>query len=245
VFNIAGGEVSGLQSAGVFNIAEGPVSFVQAAGIFNIAESVDGVQASGVFNIAESVDGVQGAGLFNIADSVDGVQAAGLFNIAESVDGVMVAGLFNIVDTADGLMVGVVNVADRMDGVAIGVINIIGNGVHDFSADYQTSGKTLYFGYRTGTRRLYASFFGGLPREDFLQTSDNAFGSLPAFFTLRSTFGMGHMGGFGVYVGVKADFQDIGGDRIPEHLREGKVKKGKLFGDRFEYWPKFFVGIRL
>jgi hypothetical protein len=294
IFNISGGEVSGFQAAGVFNIADGPVSFVQAGGVFNIADSVDGVQAGGVFNIAEAVDGAQVGGVFNIAEAVDGVQAAGLFNIADSVDGVMVAGLFNIVDTADGLMVGVVNVADRMDGVAIGVINVIGNGVHDFSSDYQTSGKTLYFGYRTGTRRLYASFFGGLPREDFLQTSDNAtlglglgrratfgpfawdveagietslgpeersrfgdlstekpsgfvdaFGSLPAFFTLRGTFGMGHMGGFGVYVGVKADFQNIGGDRIPEHLREGKVKEGKLFGDRFEYWPKFFVGIRL
>jgi hypothetical protein len=159
VFNIAGGEVRGLQSAGVFNIAEGPVSFVQAAGVFNISEAVSGLQA---------------AGLFNIAESFRGVQAAGLFNIADAVDGVMLAGLFNVADSVDGMVVGVVNIVDEMDGIAIGVINVIGNGVHDFSVDYQTAGKTLYFGYRTGTRRLYASFFGGIPREDFLQTTENA-----------------------------------------------------------------------
>jgi hypothetical protein len=72
----------------------------------------------------------------------------------------------------------------------------------------------------------------------------DAFNSLPVFATGRATFGLGGAGGFGLYAGVKADFQAVSVDRIPLHLRSGSPEEGELYGLRFEYWPKFFFGIR-
>ena len=47
-----------IQAAGLFNVAIGEVRGVQAAGLFNAAGTVRGVQLAGLLNIADSVDGV-------------------------------------------------------------------------------------------------------------------------------------------------------------------------------------------
>jgi len=286
VFNLSFGPVAGLQAAGVFNIADGPGSFVQAAGVFNIAGDVSGFQTAGVFNIVRSVSGFQSAGVFNIAESASGFMAAGVFNIAESMDGVAAAGLFNAAGNARGVMIGLVNVAERLDGVAIGLVNVIGNGVHDFSVDYQWESEQVYLGYRTGTTALYASFYAGLPSADLGEASGRlSFGagighrqvffpfaldvevgaesvfdpaaadwggilsgripaSSPVFGSLRATFGLGGSGGFGAYLGVKADFEGRGAGRVPEHLRFGEARAFDAFGLALDFWPKIFAGIR-
>ncbi|MFA6508735.1 MAG: hypothetical protein WCT14_21730 [Treponemataceae bacterium] len=294
VFNIVDQGVSGAQGAGVFNITGGTVGYAQGAGVFNIAGDVNGAQGAGVFNISKAVRGLQSAGVFNIAESISGVQAAGVFNIATSMDGVMVAGLFNVVGHGRGVMIGVVNIADKLDGVALGLVNIIGNGVHDFSLDYQFETRTAYLGYRTGTNAVYASFYGGLPVADIPNKIDNLtvgvgighrqtlaplsldielcaetpvnsatferwnasssfntvgcamnLAALPFFGSFRATFGLGGKGGFGAYVGLKADFEWRGAGLVPSHLRTGSAGALDVFGASFDYWPKFFVGVRL
>lgn len=294
VFNIADRGLTGAQGAGVFNITGGTVGFAQGAGVFNIAKDVDGAQGAGVFNISRRVNGLQAAGLFNIADAVSGVQLAGLFNIATEMNGFMAAGIFNVIGHGRGVMVGVVNVADKLDGVALGLVNIIGNGVSDFSLDYQLETQTAYLGYRTGTKALYASFYGGMPAAEISRNIDrltvgvgighrqalaplaldielcaesplneaafsrwNALATLnmvgfasnvaalPLFGSLRATFGLGGRGGFGAYVGLKADFEARGAGAVPAHLRTGTPAAFDAFGASIDYWPKLFFGIRI
>lgn len=172
VFNIAEGTLNGIQGAGVFNMARDVDGF-QGAGVFNLARNVDGFQGSGVFNMARDVDGFQGSGVFNLARNVDGFQISGCFNIADEVDGGMIAPVFNVADSVDGVMVGLVNVADHVDGISFGLINLIGDGVNEVGVQYVPAEDMAYVQYRSGTKALYAVYYGGVGSEDWFKNADS------------------------------------------------------------------------
>ncbi len=267
VFNISG-DVAFAQYAGVFNIAQ-YASGAQIAGVFNIARDVSGVQAAGVFNIAEASAGLQAAGLFNITGDFRGLLAAGLFNVAGTGKGAMI-GVVNIADSLDGVAIGLVNIirdgvhdtsvdwqwstgtvyAGYRTGTPFLYASFYGGIPMD---DLGNSGERLTFGAGLGHRQTAGPF--ALDFEFCAEAPFDPWAADPAgasfsdsassvFGSLRATLGLGGNGGAGLYVGVKADFEDRGSGRVPAHLRSGEIRSLDAFGLSLDYWPKLFAGLR-
>ena len=140
--NLALGDLSGFQAAGVVNVVGRDAGFLQSSGVINFCGGeLSGVQAGGVGNLALAGGrGVQLAGVFAIAGGpfqgaqVSGVanwtqgdfrgaQVSGALNYAERMTGPQIS-VVNIADTVSGAQVGVVNIARTVSGTQVGVVNI-------------------------------------------------------------------------------------------------------------------------
>lgn len=262
VFNIAK-DVNGFQGAGVFNIAE-DVAFAQGAGVFNIAQRVSGVQAAGVFNVADELDGVQAAGVINVAGKAKGLMIAPI-NVADSLDGVAIGFLNFIADGINDLAVDYQFATDtayltyRTGTRALYAVAYAGLPGQRIADGFQSiDGLSAGFGLGRRVRFLFlsadieaaaelpvdpASWSAAAAADDpRLLGLDRAFGSL------RVSFGFGGRKNLGLYMGVKTDIAPAGAGLVPEHLRaawgEPSAEAITLFGERFELWPKFFMGFR-
>lgn len=263
VFNIAK-DVNGFQGAGVFNIAE-DVAFAQGAGVFNIAKKVSGIQAAGVFNVADELDGVQTAGVLNVAGKAKGLMIAPI-NVADSLDGVAIGFLNFIADGINDLAVDYQFATDtayltyRTGTRSLYAVAYAGlPGQRVASGFDSVDGLTAGFGLGRRVRFLFLSAdieaAAELPvdpaswRAAAAAENPSLLGLDRAFGSLRISFGFGGKKSLGLYMGVKTDIAPAGAGLVPEHLRaawgEPSPESLTLFGERFELWPKFFMGFRL
>jgi hypothetical protein len=135
-----GGDVRGVQTAGLFTTASESLTGVQVAGLWTSAGPTKGAQVSGLWASSGPLQGVQVSGLAGYADGdasfgqvtgiaslvrgrMEGVQAAGFANYAGSLVGVQVAPV-NFSGDVGGLQIGVVNVGRRVSGVQVGIVNV-------------------------------------------------------------------------------------------------------------------------
>lgn len=196
VGNVIGGDLTGIQGAGVFNFAKS-VKGMQYAGVANYSNrgmygmqgagvanysggKMEGMQAAGVINIASGTTYesklIQTAGVANIATSqnFNGVQISGVINAANTITGAQI-GLINAAKKVNGTQIGLINIADTIDGVAIGLLSFSRNGI--FDVDLYTSDLfRANLAVRFGTPYVYNTF---------------AFGITPAADTLKFGYGLG------------------------------------------------------
>lgn len=262
VFNIAE-DVNGFQGSGVFNIAE-DVAFAQGAGVFNIARKVSGVQAAGVFNVADELDGVQSAGVINVAGKAKGLMIAPI-NVADSLDGVAIGFLNFIADGINDLAVDYQFDTDtayltyRTGTRALYAVAYAGLPGQRVAAGFDSiDGLTAGFGLGRRIRFLFLSAdieaAAELPVDPAAwqaaaAADDPSFLGLDrSFASLRISFGFGGRKSLGLYMGVKTDIAPAGAGLVPEHLRsawgESAPEALTVLGERFELWPKFFMGFR-
>jgi hypothetical protein len=261
VFNISR-DVRGTQGAGVFNVSRRILGF-QGAGVFNIADGdVDGFQGAGVFNIADRVDGGQAAGLFNRADRVTGIQV-GLVNVAGYIDGVQI-GLVNIAGNGVGSIGLTYEPVDEFTYVhlqegtpALYTVFGIGAPTGDWLRD--CSGFVASIGLGSRTRCFGLDFdldvsaeqaIGDLPFDSFEWYGNwrawQGWSMMRPYPSVRLMAGLPLGGHFQIVGGLKADFDlDSLGGRVPEALKQGSSWRGRLFGEGFTVWPKWFFGVKI
>lgn len=107
------------------NVADGNLTGVEIAGLYNKVGSSDGaIQAASIMNYSEQdFCGVQ-LGLINsVQGDMQGLQA-GAVNMTQDGSGIQL-GVFNRAERFSGLQVGVANFTYQMQGVQIGVFNVI------------------------------------------------------------------------------------------------------------------------
>jgi hypothetical protein len=134
------GESGGLWLAGLSNFAGGDVAGLNVAGLFNRSRSFDGFQIAGGANVARrTVQGAQIALGGNFARELGGLQIGGLFNgagegagaqagavnvVADGFSGAQLGGLNLSLETFNGVQLGAFNHADEAeDALQIGAIN--------------------------------------------------------------------------------------------------------------------------
>lgn len=190
VGNVIGGDLKGIQGAGVFNFAKSTFGMqysgvanysksgmqgMQGAGVANYSGGqVDGMQAAGVINIASGTNYsgklMQAAGVINIATSNDllGLQASGVVNVANNITGAQI-GLINLAKNVKGTQIGLINIADTIDGVAIGLLSFSRNGIFDVEV-YNSDLFLANVAIRFGSPYVYNTFaFGINPAADTMQ----------------------------------------------------------------------------
>jgi hypothetical protein len=162
---VVGGQVKGLQIAGINNTVLDTVRGLQAAGINNIVRGkFKGLQIAGITNlVTDSVKGMQVSGVVNFArKKVSGVQIAGVINFSnKETDGVQVSGVFNYSKKLKGLQIGLINIADTSDGYSIGLINIVLKGYHKLSFSTNEI-LDVNAAFKTGNARFYSILLAGL-----------------------------------------------------------------------------------
>jgi hypothetical protein len=149
---LVGGNVLGVQAAGISNLVQGNVTGVQLAGVSSIMKrdlvgaqvsgvasivrgGFTGVQVSGVSNITfKKSKGAQISGVFNLVkDSLYGGQVSGVANMSNGgVNYLQVSGISNFSNVNNGLQVtGIQNFARENNGLQIGLFNssVSGKGV--------------------------------------------------------------------------------------------------------------------
>ncbi|REL39180.1 hypothetical protein DYD21_04285 [Rhodohalobacter sp. SW132] len=133
VLNATGGDLAGIQMAGLSNFSGDDQEGIQFSGLGNISGgTMQGIQFSGLSNIAaESLQGLQFTGGINLSDEMQGLQLAGIGNIAGgSMEGLQFAGIVNLAGgSSQGLLVsGGANISGgEMQGLIFsGAANISG-----------------------------------------------------------------------------------------------------------------------
>ncbi len=186
LFNVSGGPVSGVQAAGLVNANKKTMTGVQLAGLINSnRDTMNGFAAAGLMNVNPGVtkgvatagllnvsfgktEGVQAAGLLNFCmKDIEGTQAAGMMNVAlKDVRGTQISGLINYAGKVSGSQLGFLNVSDTCSGVPVGFLSFSYHGYHvlEISADEVFP---LNLAFRTGVRRFYNIFTGGLKTNNF------------------------------------------------------------------------------
>jgi hypothetical protein len=152
------GYALGIQASFIFNIADGQVTGVQTAGAFNIARSGvgNGIQYSGIFNYA--------------GGNVTGMQVSSFFNKAEELRGMQI-GTVNVNSGGTGLMIGLVNVSGSDKVVPIGLVNIIKDGImHPYA--YFDDMMFSNIGFRSGSKHFYSTIGIGLGGSIFFGRGD-------------------------------------------------------------------------
>ncbi|HVX48792.1 MAG TPA: hypothetical protein VHB48_01495, partial [Chitinophagaceae bacterium] len=144
-----GGNVTGVQVAGINNLVHGTFNGVQVSGVYNhTAGTVTGIQAAGIANYTRSyTKGIQVSGIANVSNlALNGIQAAGIFNYTKKLH---------------GLQVGLINIAGSSDGYSIGLINIVVHGYHKINL---AANEVLPFNItlKTGNHHLYSMLLGGI-----------------------------------------------------------------------------------
>jgi len=267
LFNIVHGNARGVQGAGLFNISDS-ANAVQGAGLFNIADNINGVQASGLFNIADSMRGVQAAGLFNIAGDASGVMI-GVVNVAENLDG-LALGLVNIIGngihdisvdyqfdsgmtyatyrSGTPFLYAAFYAGQPFDNLVKTADNItFGAGLgHRFKFLFLTADVDVCMETPLDMATIYA-LGQAIQNEDpdpimQLESWKSSFASI------RATFGFGDRKGFGPYIGIKTDIDIAGLGAVPEIFRSSfgstTASTVTLFGNKWEIWPKLFLGVK-
>jgi hypothetical protein len=137
LFNLVGGDVTGLQVGGIANVSRGSLRGIQIGGLFGTAAGDRpsyGIQLAGAGVRARDFRGIQG-GYVCVADDFWGVQLGG-YAEADRVRGAQIA-LASRADALDGFQVGLVNVcldldapaaASDMNGAQIGLVNVCDSG---------------------------------------------------------------------------------------------------------------------
>ncbi len=171
ISNVTTKNVDGLQLAGISNFARGDVLLMQSAGIINMSRNVRGVQLSGILNVATGkVGGAQLAGIGNFSQETNAGQVAGIINIAtKKVGGAQIGGIINYGKRIEGVQIGLLNVSDSVSGVPIGFISFVRKGYRRVEL---SSNEVLYANLtlKTGVRKFYNIFTGGLVPNDTIQT---------------------------------------------------------------------------
>jgi hypothetical protein len=171
ISNVTTMNVDGLQLAGISNFAKGDVLLMQSAGIINMSRNVKGVQLSGIVNAATGkVGGVQLAGIANFSQETNAGQLAGIINIAtKKVGGAQIAGIVNYGKRIEGVQIGLLNFSDTVSGAPIGFISFVRKGYRRVEL---SSNEVLYANLtlKTGVRKFYNIFTGGLVPNDTIQT---------------------------------------------------------------------------
>ncbi|MGF1925418.1 MAG: STN and carboxypeptidase regulatory-like domain-containing protein, partial [Bacteroidia bacterium] len=180
MFNAVGGDVEGVQLAGIVNYDKKNLKGFQAGGILNnVAGTVEAVQLAGVLNYDQrGMRGFQAAGVANtVFGTVQGVQVAGVSNFAVKKSsgmqisgvgnisaaefrGTQIAGVFNYAKKFSGLQVGLINLADTSLGTSIGLLNLSKNGykkISFFSNDLVNANAAI----KTGNANLYTLLVAG------------------------------------------------------------------------------------
>jgi len=174
--NVNGGDVGGIQTAGLVNTNNGIVKGVQFAGLVNNQrKEITGCQTAGLVNVSnKTINGFQGAGLVNVnmdstrgayiagltnysKEDASGFQVAGLVNVTpEKFKGAQIAGLVNNTGTLHGFQLSVINVTDTVEsGIPVGLISIVNkNGYRRMEA---TANEILFLNYtfKTGVSYFY------------------------------------------------------------------------------------------
>lgn len=153
LFNLVGGDVSGVQIAGLLNGVGGDVHGVQFAGIMNgNMGSTHAAQFAGVLNLnLRETRGIMFAGVGNIATGISHApQLAGVFNLAtRDTKHPQVAGVFNIAarEINGAQLAGVFNMSGKqVKGTQIaGVFNVTGKRVKgsQLSGVFNLAGKEV------------------------------------------------------------------------------------------------------
>lgn len=179
VFNLATGDVRGVQLAGATNAVLGDVSAAQLAGSMNVVSGTSrGAQLAGGLNLTgEDSRGAQLAGGLNLTDGdsagaqisggsnlalgdVDGAQISGGLNLATGqVNGAQISPFNIATGHVDGTQIGVVNVAPSADS-GVGVLGIYWDGFLQAEAFGSADGLTMA-GIRHGSGSFYNSYFVG------------------------------------------------------------------------------------
>lgn len=261
VFSIAR-NMNGIQGSGVFSIAGGELRGIQGSGVFNIAETVHGFQGSGVFNIAGDVRGGQAAGVFNIAHDVHGVQV-GLVNVAHEVDGLQI-GLVNIAENGvDALGLAYEPQTDYLyaywQAGSPFLYTLVGYGspVADYEWDYgQLSvasiglgSRTRFLGLKIDADLSAEQALGYLPYASFDWRGDwskwEGWSQLAPYPTVKISAGLPLGRHWILLAGLKADIEvNSWGSRIPAVLKAGQGWSGRICGEDFTVWPKWFFGFK-
>jgi len=133
ILNATGGDLEGIQMAGLVNFSRVDHHGIQFSGLGNISGgNIQGIQFSGLGNIAAgSIRGVQFSGGLNLSREMQGLQFAGIGNITDgSMQGLQFSGVTNISGgSSQGLLfTGVTNISGgEMQGLAFsGAANITG-----------------------------------------------------------------------------------------------------------------------
>lgn len=166
--NASGGELTGVNIAGIANLSRKEMGGMQIAVFANAAErNMLGIQAAGFVNTGvRSLTGIQLAGMGNIAgQNIQGLQIAGLFNASvENARGIMVSGFGNFNGgRAQGFaFAGTANLARDTQGFTMaGILNATRN-----LQGFQVSGLAN-IAYRARGMQIglfnYARDFDGIP----------------------------------------------------------------------------------
>lgn len=126
LFAAGGGRIDGLQAAFGMNTLGGEMRGMQLAGISNVARHIHGVQLSGFANIVGTpFRGLQLSAFTNIAMGIKaGVQIGGIANITSKTMRGLQLGTYNYADTLRGAQIGLVNIAlQQPKGLQLGIIN--------------------------------------------------------------------------------------------------------------------------
>ena len=123
----AGGDIAGIQAAGLFNTAVGAeYGAWQLSGFVNmLSYDGNGMQISAFYNETKGMfNGYMLCGFINRSENLIGAQITGVGNIAKEVYGAQLA-LVNVADTVVGAQLGGVNFATSLAGVQLGGINMV------------------------------------------------------------------------------------------------------------------------
>ena len=108
------------------NVADGNLSGLEFAGIYNrVGESDGAIQVAGIYNgVRGDFAGLQISVAANdVGGDMEGVQIS-LVNLAEDGAGLQI-GLFNRAERFSGLQLGLANYAYQLEGIQIGLFNVI------------------------------------------------------------------------------------------------------------------------
>ena len=123
----AGGDIAGIQAAGLFNTAVGAeYGAWQLSGFVNMLSSDgNGMQVSALYNETKGVfNGYMLCGFINRSENLIGAQITGVGNVANGAYGAQIA-LVNVADTVVGAQLGGVNFATSLAGVQVGGVNVV------------------------------------------------------------------------------------------------------------------------
>jgi len=121
-----------LSASGLVDLATGDVSGIEVAGLCNHAGKSSGAfQVAGVLN---SVDGdfvgVQVAGVYNAVNADAAGMSVAAFNRAETMEGLQI-GLFNRARAFSGVQIGAINVVeDGSECIQLGLVNVMRDGIY-------------------------------------------------------------------------------------------------------------------
>jgi len=171
ISNITTKNVDGIQISGISNFAKGDVDVMQVGGIINMGRNVNGVQLAGIINAASGkIGGAQLAGIGNFASEVKAGQLSGIINIAtKQVGGVQIAGIVNYGKEIRGSQLALLNISDTVSGLPIGFISFVRKGYRRV----EISGDEIFYTnltMKTGVRKFYNIFTGGLIPEENIKT---------------------------------------------------------------------------